>query len=59
MGMWSVAEVVGQIETGWFVDHIKVACERRGVPPPDIRETRLPPLPRGKERSSALADNGM
>ncbi|KZL82035.1 er protein big1 [Colletotrichum incanum] len=54
-GVYSVAEVVGEVPMGALADYIKTACAGKTV---EIEQTRLAPLGRDtRERASTLADN--
>ncbi|GKT58911.1 ER protein BIG1 [Colletotrichum tofieldiae] len=54
-GVYSVAEVVGEVPIDALADYIKTACAGKTV---EIEQTRLAPLGRDtRERASTLADN--
>ncbi|KAK2028513.1 ER protein BIG1 [Colletotrichum zoysiae] len=54
-GVYSVAEVVGEVPIGALADYIKTTCAGRTV---EIEQTRLAPLGRDtRERASTFADN--
>ncbi|KAK1968439.1 ER protein BIG1 [Colletotrichum sublineola] len=54
-GVYSVAEVVGEVSFGALADYIKTSCAGKTV---EIEQTRLAPLGRDtRERASVLADN--